>query len=751
MRLRALLLTSAAAEAAVRQQHRRQSPEADEAARQAQLEAEAKDAAASLGSAPPVAIKTGKYGTEGAIGKVIKLLLDMKKDIAGDNDRDKRMYDQFACFCKEEGAARGKNIEDAKTRLTELTKLIGTSSSLIAEAELQIAFETKNIAGQRKKQQSLTKRMASDDAEFSKRKGENIETVNVLTKAITTLSAPRGLFLQTGAEEREKTFALVQQLTGKAVGEGTMGQATGTFLKLQTAVDLQQDTAENVNARKVYTKEMLLADQAIAEHEFIKRTQEAILAENMKLKGEYVEEYNAVKQKMDADVAFFDSLQADCDARSTFYGKQVSDAEAEMTAIDATMRESVSGVTLPILESIVKGDNDAAAVSFLQTKMTLQSRVDRVAKQIHRLPEQTKRAVLAFLTENTSAASLSATEKIVEKCEDMIKTLKQEIKDTDEAKNTCVETTHKLEMAKEEATQARVAAEDVVTATKQSIRFVDDEITKVIGDIAVNEKTKADLDTNCAQTAQTLKTQKEELVEEKAAVEAAVAKLAEAYGGDAASYNDKYDAMASEGQTKQQQATDFTDQNARRSGGAKIVTMLLMIQDNLAKNIADTVAEKEESHEKCEAEKAELTAAHKELSDLKNDKTDEKVQLSKDLTEQKRDLEDKEGREEDAQEEYAWTRLCGDPHPLRSKHLPAGHLSHRWSGHKELEDYGNCAQKIEVYNNAMLAKQTDIDAIEEVIQFLQTISSDTDDHVSLVDVAGAGAEEDVDLDLAHYK
>ena len=50
-----------------------------------------------------------------------------------------------------------------------------------------------------------------------------------------------------------------------------------------------------------------------------------------------------MKQKMDADVAFFDSLQADCDARSTFYGKQVSDAEAEMTAIDATMRESVSG------------------------------------------------------------------------------------------------------------------------------------------------------------------------------------------------------------------------------------------------------------------------------------------------------------------------------------------------------------------------------------------------------------------------
>lgn len=104
------------------------------------------------------------------------------------------------------------------------------------------------------------------------------------------------------------------------------------------------------------------------------------------------------------------------------------------------------------------------------------------------------------------------------------------------------------------------------------------------------------------------------------------------------------------------------------------------------------------------------------MTDLKNDKTDEKVQLSKDLTSQKKDLEDKEGKEEDAQD--------------------------------DLEDYGNCAQKIDVYNNAMLAKQTDIDAIEEVIQFLQTISSDTDDHVSLVQGNGV---DDVDLDLAHYK
>jgi len=223
-----------------------------------------------------------------------------------------------------------------------------------------------------------------------------------------------------------------------------------------------------------------------------------------------------------------------------------------------------------------------------------------------------------------------------------------------------------------------------------------------------------------------LTTQKTELEAEKYAVEAAAEKLAEAYGDDAvavlkehehfqADYNDKYGAMASGNQTTKEQSTDFTDQKARRSGGAKIVTMLLMIKDNLAKNIADTITETTELTEKTEKMKQELSDAFDALTDLKNTKTDEKVQLAKQLKQEKTDLDTKETQETTAQ--------------------------------TALEDYGNCAQKIEVYNNAMLAKQTDIDAIREVINFLQTIAGGTDNAVTLLDTS----PEDVDLKLEDYK
>ena len=115
---------------------------------------------ADLTIVPPA---TTKHDTESSIGRVINLLKKMQEDIAADNDRDARMYDQFACFCKEESAARGKDIEAGKARLVELTKSINTASSLIEEANIQIKFRKALIAKENAKQKKLTAMMKRDD------------------------------------------------------------------------------------------------------------------------------------------------------------------------------------------------------------------------------------------------------------------------------------------------------------------------------------------------------------------------------------------------------------------------------------------------------------------------------------------------------------------------------------------------------------------------------------------------------------
>jgi hypothetical protein len=158
----------------------RQTP-AELEAREKELLDQAKADADGQGKAVIVQPKTAKKDTEGAIGKVVTLLEDLKQKVTDDNDRDGRMWDKFACFCREEKTQRGADIEAAKARLVELTKSIGTEQSLIEEAKLQIKFETSNIAQEYKKQDQLNSMMGRDDEDFLKRKGQNTETLNVLS------------------------------------------------------------------------------------------------------------------------------------------------------------------------------------------------------------------------------------------------------------------------------------------------------------------------------------------------------------------------------------------------------------------------------------------------------------------------------------------------------------------------------------------------------------------------------------------
>jgi hypothetical protein len=183
---------------------------------------------------------------------------------------------------------------------------------------------------------------------------------------------------------------------------------------------------------------MLISMQMIAQHNEIKTTQEGILAKNMEKKGADTKSYAAAKEEMDADVAFFDTLTADCKKRSDFYAGQVSDAHAEDDAIDAA---------LPILEGIISGDNAVGSFVQLTSKshMSLESRVDATSRVIAKLTTKSKSGLMSSMSEASSVS------KLIQTCKDMIATLKTEIGEVEQSKETCLSETHRLETEKLEA------------------------------------------------------------------------------------------------------------------------------------------------------------------------------------------------------------------------------------------------------------------------------------------------------------
>jgi len=376
-----------------------------------------------------------------------------------------------------------------------------------------------------KKQKNLNAVLDKDMANFAKRRAENTETLNVLSKAIGALTKKKGSFLEVDSEA-EKSIALVEQLTGKSVGEGSMGAATGYLVEMKkaTAADLQQQTKDILTSTANHNKETLISMQAIAQHEEIKSTQEGILAKNLEKKGSDVKEYNAAKKTLDADVKFFDTLSADCDKRSRFYAGQVRDANSESDAIDAA---------LPILQSIVDGNEPA--VEFVQlgsritSKMTLNSRVDATSRAISKLSTNLKTRVLAVLN---SKESISIS-KLVNTCETMITTLKVEIKEVETNKAACISETQRLAEEKIEASKKRQAADDTLAATVAAIEHKTFEVNDCEGKLERNVKMTQDLISQCTATATTLGDQGTELKSEIAAINQATGKLQEVYGDSA--------------------------------------------------------------------------------------------------------------------------------------------------------------------------------------------------------------------------
>ena len=127
--------------------------------------------------------------------------------------------------------------------------------------------------------------------------------------------------------------------------------------------------------------------------------------------------------------------------------------------------------------------------------------------------------------------------------------------------------------------------------------------------------------------------------------------------------------------------------------------MLQMIADDVEKNVTDTEAELAESQKACDQQMTELQAIWADLDNLKIEKVEAKDDRSAQLGEEVKDLEAKTNGETDAQQ--------------------------------AVSDYGNCAQKIQEYNNAISAKQADIEGLNTVINFLRTIPDGAENAIGL--------------------
>lgn len=558
--------------------------------------------------------KTVAYNAGGPMQRVVVLLEKIKEDSLTALEENGKEWNSYACFVKEETAARGDAIETAKDSLTKLSQDMGSELSTIKDAEMEIKKATAAKTKAEGEIKDLLRRNQDDTDAFAKSKNEYIETINVLGKALEAMGAAliqqdsRTSFLQAESQQLKKTLALVQQMTGKSVGEGNMGQASGFLsqLKEETAMNLQSATKAYLDGKAAFQQGMMAQQQIVAVQTAVIAAYEKAKADAIKAKGEMMKEYIATKEKMDGDVKFFEALQKEAAEKHTKFSTLTADTEAQVSACTEA---------ITVLKDHLKSGFFFTQLHSSQTRFS--DSVNGLSSVLAKISKAPRAAVLtAFLGVKTATGS-GAADKIKSLCDGLITQLQDEIKKVQEAKLDCA---NKEAVLKSEITEAQRNIDEQANIAaakkkaKENMENQQEETGKAIKALAV---TLRNLNQQCSYEQTQLDADIATNKKDGEVLDLAMSKLEAVFGESAAKVKDEVkdvkDAANSNdfdeyeaGGSRDARELKVKGASGRQTGGAMVMKLLQQIKDSTEKTLGEMKADLAESKLFCAEENARI-------------------------------------------------------------------------------------------------------------------------------------------------
>jgi len=465
----------------------------------------------------------------------------------------------------------------------------------------------------------LIRRNGEDTDSFAKSKNEFIETINVLGKALEALGAA---FLQEGksssktsflqatesSKQMRETLALVQEMTGKSVGEGNMGQASGFLsqLKEETAMNLQSATRAYLDGKAAFQQGMMAQQQMVAIQNAVIAAYEKEKAEALKAKGNMMKEYVATKKKMDGDVKFFEALKAEAADKHTKFSTLTADTEAQISACTEA---------ITVLKGHLKSGFFFTQFSSEQTRFKESvSQLTSVVSKMSKHPRQ--ELITAFL--GVRSGSNTAADKIKSLCTGLITQLESEIAAVQQAKLDCA---NKEALIKSEITEAQRNIDEqhniseAKRVAKENMENQQEETGKAIKALAV---TLRNLNQQCSYEQTQLAADIATNTEDGKVLDLAISKLEAAFGESAEKLKDEVkdvkDAANSndfneyESGKANQDDRELKVQGAggRQTAGAMVVKLLFQIKQSTTKALAEMNKDLTDSKAFCTAENAQI-------------------------------------------------------------------------------------------------------------------------------------------------
>jgi len=312
---------------------------------------------------------------ENPVGKVIKLLEDLKAEVVADGKKEGKSYGEFACFCKETSTKKSKSIIKGEDKINTLSGAIAddTASKEEKEAEVKERTETHEQLGD--ELSTTVARCSTQQAEFEAGDADMDKAISSLNKAIKAMGAKKGamkLAQQSKKldKEQKKTLALAQLDPSDPAYKYHSKEINELLAKvLKNFKDEKKDGADKwkitssacAKTKSGLNKKMKDNLDAITRAEGKIEDYKKKIAKD---RGDLVNSQDALEE----DAAYLKDLTAQCELKAREFDQRAQMRNDEITALSAALKI--------IKNKVTKGDkaNDRSlvqsaskAVSFLQT------------------------------------------------------------------------------------------------------------------------------------------------------------------------------------------------------------------------------------------------------------------------------------------------------------------------------------------------------------------------------------------------
>jgi len=122
------------------------------------------------------------------IMKIVKLLVDMKKQLGAELQDDKEVHEKMDCWCDSNEKEKTKAIEEGGIEIQRLKSFLGESAGKIAEMKVKRKDTKEELASDQKALSASTALRMKDNKVFAKDEKDTVVSIKACKDAITVLS-----------------------------------------------------------------------------------------------------------------------------------------------------------------------------------------------------------------------------------------------------------------------------------------------------------------------------------------------------------------------------------------------------------------------------------------------------------------------------------------------------------------------------------------------------------------------------------